>query len=262
MGTAGGLARVALDEAVDSHLRHPPPGRQLAPGDRDHPAGGLVQLGLARDVHRLLRVAGRDQGTHPSEGAHQIARVQSDAEEVVDGLEQVVDVLGRRLHMLEVALVVVVGGADKRASQPGKREDRPSTTRRHDRATHQRQVLAIEDHVRAAAGANARQLGLVVELFRAQLIGPHAGRVDHVRGAHLELRAALGVQRPHAPRASVLLQQPGDPQPVGADRAEALGLAEHGQHEADVVGLAVVEQVAARRLARGERRQQLDHLLA
>ena len=64
VGAAGSVARVALDEAVDGHLRHPPPGRELAPGDRDHAAGGLIQLGLARDVHRLLRVAGRDQRTH------------------------------------------------------------------------------------------------------------------------------------------------------------------------------------------------------
>ena len=35
---AGRVAGVALDEPVDRHLRHPPPGRQLAAGDRDHPA--------------------------------------------------------------------------------------------------------------------------------------------------------------------------------------------------------------------------------
>src|ERR1039458_2844207 len=32
----GSVARVALDEAIDGHLRHAPPSRQLAPGDRDH----------------------------------------------------------------------------------------------------------------------------------------------------------------------------------------------------------------------------------
>ena len=97
---------------------------------------------------------------------------------------------------------------------------------------------------------------------RAQLVGPHAGRVDDVRGAHVEALAALDVERAHAVRASVALEQSGDVDAVGADRAEALGLAEHRQHEPHVVGLAVVEQVAAGRLARGERRQQLEHLLA
>ena len=49
---------------------------------------------------------------------------------------------------------------------------------------------------------------------------------------------------------------------VGEDGAEALGLAEHGQHEADVVGLAVVEEVGLAGVASGERRDQLGHLLA
>jgi len=53
-----------------------------------------------------------------------------------------------------------------------------------------------------------------------------------------------------------------DLEPVRADRAEALGLAEHGEHEPRVVGLTVVEQIAARRVAPRQRRQQLDHLLA
>ena len=71
-GAAGRLAAVALDQAVDGHLRHPPPGRELAAGDRDHAARGLVQLGLARDVDRLLRVAGRDQRPHARVGARDV----------------------------------------------------------------------------------------------------------------------------------------------------------------------------------------------
>ena len=129
----------------------------------------------------------------------------------------------------------------------------------------------------AAAGTDARQLRLVVELFGTQLVGPHAGRVDHIRGAYLELRAALSIEREHSSRTPVSLEQAADPQAIGADRAEALGLAEHRQHEAHVVGLAVIEQVAARRLATagrrpcaprspgssaGKRRQQLNHFLA
>src|SRR5437588_189984 len=37
------FAAVALDQSVDGHLRHPPPGRELPAGDRDQPARGLVQ---------------------------------------------------------------------------------------------------------------------------------------------------------------------------------------------------------------------------
>ncbi len=111
-------------------------------------------------------------------------------------------------------------------------------------------------------GPDARQLRLLVELLRAQLVGPHAGRVDDVRRTDLEARAALDVERLDALGVTVVLEQAGDGDAVGADRAEALGLAQHGQHEAHVVGLAVVEEIAARRLARGERGQQLEHFLA
>ena len=44
-------------------------------------------------------------------------------------------------------------------------------------------------------------------------------------------------------------------------RAVALGLAEDGEDEADVVGLAVVEEVGVVGVARGERRDQLQHLV-
>ena len=74
--------------------------------------------------------------------------------------------------------------------------------------------------------------------------------------------AARGVAHADAAGAPALLDQLGDLAAVGADRAEALGLAQHGQHQPGVVGLAVVEEVARRRLARGERRQQLDDLVA
>ena len=81
-------------------------------------------------------------------------------------------------------------------------------------------------------------------------VGPHAGRVDHVVGADRELLAGLGVAHLYARlREPSSLQQLDHLEPVGADRAEPLGLAEHGQHEPRVVGLAVVEQVAAGRVA-------------
>jgi hypothetical protein len=118
-----------------------------------------------------------------------------------------------------------------------------------------------QGHVRPAARPDPRQLGLVVQLLRPQLVGPHAGSVYDVGRADVEPRAALAVVHLHALRPAVALEQAGHVQPVGAHRAEALGLAEHGQDEPDVVGLAVVEQVAAGRLAIAQRRQQVEHLL-
>ena len=96
LGPARRLPAVALDEPVDGQLRHPPPGRELAAGDRDHPARGLIQLGLARDVDRFAVVAARDQGTYARVCAGDVALAERDAEELVDGIEQVVDVLYAR----------------------------------------------------------------------------------------------------------------------------------------------------------------------
>ena len=122
---------------------------------------------------------------------------------------------------------------------PGRSRRRPAAGPRGDR------------HVGAAAGGDRRDLGLGVELVGADAVGPHAGGVDDVVGADDELAAGLRVAHgdvrpvplPVAP-SSVTSQ------PVGADRAEALRLAQHGEHEPGVVGLAVVEEVAAGGTAR------------
>ena len=93
VGPRGRLAAVALDDPVHDLLRHPPPGGELAAGDRQHPRGGLIELGPARDVHGLLRVAGGDQRPHPGVGAGDVVRRQLELEVGVDGVEQVGDVV-------------------------------------------------------------------------------------------------------------------------------------------------------------------------
>ena len=155
--------------------------------------------------------------------------------------------------VVERALVVVVGRAEQRAPEPRQREDRAPAAGRHDRAARrERQVLVAQRDVRAAAGADARDLGLVVQLVGAQAVGPDAGRVDDVRRRARRTRSPPAVlAHAHARRAAGLVaHELGHLDAVGADRAEALGLGEDGQHEPRVVGLAVVEEVAGRRRAR------------
>src|SRR5215208_5925357 len=87
---------------IDGHLRHPAPRRELPAGDRDHPAGGLVELGLARDVDGLLRVPGGDERPHARVGARDVARCERAAEERVDRLEQIRDVALSGLDVLQL----------------------------------------------------------------------------------------------------------------------------------------------------------------
>ncbi len=91
-------------------------------------------------------------------------------------------------------------------------------------------------------------------------VGPHAGGVDHVLGAQLELAAAQGVAAQHPGGAAAALDQALDLDRVGAHRAEALGLAQHREHQPRVVGLAVVEQVRRGGLARRQGGQHLQRL--
>ena len=116
------------------------------------------------DFESALEISGRTPANAPAICAAPERR----AEELVDRREQVVDVVVGGLHVIEVALVVVVGRADERAPEPRQREDRAPAAGRHDRAGAQRQVLVGEDQVGAAARADLRQLGLVVQLVRAQ----------------------------------------------------------------------------------------------
>ena len=132
--------------------------------------------------------------------------------------------------MLEIAVVVVVGRADQRAAEPRQREDRPAAPGR---------TIAP---ARSGRSASAKvmcvpRLGRIwgtsassCSSSRAQLVGPHAGRVDDVGGADPSsprcrargrARRAPGLRSSSSPR----------PRPVRAHRAEALGLAEHGQDE-------------------------------
>jgi hypothetical protein len=101
-----------------------------------------------------------------------------------------------------------------------------------------------------------------VQLVGAQPVGPDARRVDHAGGADLQLPIALAVTQLRADGAAALLQQADRVHPVDHHRPEALRFPEHGEHEPRVVRLAVVEEVAAARLAPGERRQQFRDLVA
>jgi hypothetical protein len=82
-----------------------------------------------------------------------------------------------------------------------------------------------------------------------------------VVGAHLHPLARVGLDEGDADRFALFGEDLGHLGPVQHHRAEALGLAEDGEDEADVVGLAVVEEVGVVGFARSERGHQVQHLV-
>ena len=259
------LPPVALDDSVDDELRHPPPGGELAAGDRQHPRRGLVELGLARDVHRLLRVAGGDQRPHAGVGARDVVGGQLQLQVLVDRVQQVVDVVVAGRHVVDVAVVVVVGRCPISARPyQGRTKIGALLPRRDDaRRVADRQVVGRERDVRAAAGRDPRDLLLGQDLVGPDAVGPDAGRVDDVR------RPGPRGARPTRPRVKATpaarpssIEDLGHLGAVQQHRPEALGLAQDRQDEPDVVGLAVVEEVGRVGLERGQRRDQLRGLLA
>ena len=227
--------------AIRRHVVSLPPVIVTIPLER------LVQLGLARDVDRLLRVAGRDQRPHAGVRAGDVAGAERPSRRTrcsASSRYSTSSSAGRTWS--SVALVVVVGRADERLAEPRQHEDRAPAARRHDRAGVARGSRSAGSTMCVPRlGRMHRHLGLVVQLVRAQPVGPHAGRVDDVRRRGPRTRRRSRASRTRTPRRAVALEQPVTSTRLAEHRAEALGLAEHGQHEPHVVGLAVVEQVAA-----------------
>ena len=156
--------------------------------------------------------------------------------------------------MRDVAVVVVVGRADQGAPVPGQGEDRPVLARRDDAGRAGRAAAApstrsggCRGSARSAAPRPRRgsprgrirsaQTPVALTTFSASTSNP--------------LAVSTSTQATPAARPS-RVEQAGDLGAVQADGAEALRLAEDRQHQADVVGLAVVEEVGAR-AGRGRR---------
>ena len=217
----------------------------LPPVIVEHPRGGLVQLGLARDVDRLARVAGRDQRPHAGVGAGEVGAAELGAEEGVRRLEEVVDVVAAGLDVGDVALVVVVGGADQRPPVPGQGEDRAVLARRDDAGGARRPAGSSIETVTWVP-----RLGAILGTSASSWISSGRIRSAQTPVALITLSAStsnsspdLGLDAAHPGGAPVVVEQARDLGAVQTDRAVALGLAEDREHEPHVVGLAVVEEV-------------------
>ena len=172
-------------------------------------------------------------------------------------VEQVGDVLAGGLHVLDVALEVVVRRPDQRAAEPRQHEDRAPAAGRRDRAGARpaarsdgstmcvprlgRMTGTSASSCSSSGRSRSAQTPVALTTFAARTSSsPPPDRVAH-----------------HARRRRVERDRL---DPVRRHRAEALGLGEHGEHEPHVVGLAVVEQVAARRARARRARAAARHL--
>ncbi len=169
-------------------------------------------------------------GPHAGERARDVVGGQLQLQVLVDRVQQVGDVVAARRHVVDVAVVVVVGGPDHRPPVPGQDHHRALLPRRDDeRGVADGQVVGRERDVRAAAGCDPRDLLLGQDLVGPDAVGPDAGRVDDVRGLDLEALARLRLGEGDAGGAAVLIEDLGHVGAVQQHRPEALGLAQDRQ---------------------------------
>ena len=114
LGAAAAVADVELlDDLVDRVGGHAPVGRELAAGDRDHAARSSVRTVWRRDRSAVRSlVAAFTSGRSPAHVPRMSASVIVGRHRRVDRAQQVRDVVGRALRVVERAVVVGVGGAD------------------------------------------------------------------------------------------------------------------------------------------------------
>src|SRR5690606_14920121 len=248
---AAGPAAEQPHGRVDGVLGHLAVGGELAAGDGDQPAVGHGDPVAAGQVGGAAAGGVADEGAQAGPGAEHVVLGQRAGDGVVDGLEQVGDVLGRALRVVEVAVVVGVGGADvgdrpgpaDRAVLAGPRhdEDRPPVAPHgQDGGDVVADLLPGHGDVDALGRPDAAGVGALGQ--GPHLVAPHAGGVDDDPGPDLDL-VAVDVD-PGAADLAALGDEPGDRRVVddGGAVVEGRG-AQHGEGEPGVVGLGVVVEV-------------------
>ncbi len=158
---------------------------------------------LARQLRRLLDLPRKQR---PQSRVHAVDVVVGERrrEHGVDVAEDVIDVGfgGRRVR--EVEIPVGVGGADDPVRAPWDHEQHGLLGAQDDRHLAD-DAVARHHHVHTLGRADTEPAALLGQ--RLDLVGPHAGRVDHHMAVHLGDVAVLGVSDLHAGDAITLAQQ-------------------------------------------------------
>ena len=195
--------RNVLGRGVDRVGAHHPVGGVLAAGDRHQAGRGHRHRMLARQLGRLLALPCQ-QRTQPGVHPVDVVVCQRRRQHRVDGAEDVVDVGLGRGRMGQVEIPVGVGGADDPVRAPRDDEQHRLLGAQDDR--HLAHDAVAGDHdVHALGCPHPKSPALLGQCLN--LVGPHAGGVDHDVPAHLGDGPVLGVahldaRRPGRPRAA------------------------------------------------------------
>ena len=183
-----------LDDLVDRVGGHAPVRRELAAGDGDDAARRGVHRVAAREVGGALALGRGDERPQPGPRPEDVGLGDLRGRRAVDRAQQVRHVVGGDLRIVDRPVVVGVGRADvgeavrSAVAAPRHDEHRAPILRHGD---HDRDLVAHQRprhrDVDALGGADRGGVRCVVE--RADVVRPHAGRVDDGAGADFDLVA-------------------------------------------------------------------------
>ena len=255
------------DHLVDGVGRHLPVGRELAAGDRDHPGGRARHPVAAGQVGGAAGGAAFTSGRSPAQVPTTSASVSGSSHRGVDGPEQVGDVVGGALRVVERAVVVGVGGADvgELAAVVG-RDHGTTNTERLSLGTGTTTAMSLRTFchgtVMCMPLAGRMVSGSPPSSRARTVVGPHAGGVDDRPGPHLEA-LAVGLDRRARHLTVGVVAQAHHVGVVDDDRTVVEGRgAGEGEGEPGVVGLGVVVEVGAGQAVGRQRRHVGEGLVA
>ena len=191
---AGAYAERAGDD-VDGVGRHAAVGRQLAAGDGDDTALRRGHRVAPREVGGAFAARALDERAQAGPRAEDVGLGDRGRDRTVDRAQQVGDVVGRALRVVERTVVVGVGGADVGEVAPRHDEDRAAVLRHRD---HRGDVVADlrPRHRDVHTLGRSDRVGMAALVEGAHVVGPHAGRVHDRSRPHQDLGAVGDARTP------------------------------------------------------------------
>ena len=254
-----------LVDLIDGVLGHGPVGRELAAGDRDDTRAGDADAVTAREVGGAFLGGGAEQRAQSGPRCGDVRFGEWRDQRAIDGAQEICHVVGRALRIVDVAVVIGVGGADVRVLPPRHDEDRAFVA--GDRNHHRDLVLhLVPRHRDVHAFGRPERRGMRSFIERTHFVGPNPARVHHDPRRDLDVASTggsvVGVNA-HTRHASRRRLQHRDGGRVVHDDRAVFGCGPREcEREAGVVGVGVEVQVRRRKHVRSQRRHLGERVLA